>query len=452
MSLDINWSLLSAPDGSSNGNGNVNAEAGPSKLSPSLTATGNHVNDDPMHPSAETLTNHLISVLNTQLASTNRPSFIGPIEITNFDFGSTAPEVEIKDIRDVWRAFDEDDDDDDDEDEEDGDGRYEGEEEVLRDDSEHERDGQGYGYDSRRASGRSSELYQQHQQYPQHMGNGHSHSIISPIDESSRLPSADWDDTASVFSSNRRQSVLAVGLGARGLGGLGSPGLGYSHSQANGHGPGPLPSGSGLFSPGLGGVGLGAASVFSHPLSPGGPGSIRYHPPPTQHTYLSHPPSPARTPQIRPPTKTKTQSSSGSSSIPSLQLHLNLTHTSNLTLTLLTSLIVNYPSSIFMSLPLKLSITGLRLAADLIVAFDGERKRIHLTILDEDHESNGLGGHASTPVGQRLLPEMRIDSEIGHSDAHVLRNVGKVERFIADVVRKTLVDELVFPNFHTIAL
>jgi distribution and morphology protein 12 len=115
-----------------------------------------------------------------------------------------------------------------------------------------------------------------------------------------------------------------------------------------------------------------------------------------------------------------------------------------------------------MSLPLKLSITGLQLAADLIVAFDGEKKRIHLTIIDDDYESNAHahghghghphGGHGVLQVGQRLLPEMRIDSEIGHSDAHVLRNVGKVERFIADVVRKTLVDELVFPNFHTIAL
>lgn len=98
-----------------------------------------------------------------------------------------------------------------------------------------------------------------------------------------------------------------------------------------------------------------------------------------------------------------------------------------------------------MSLPLKLSITGLQLAADIIVAFDGEKNRVHLTIIDE-------GDEEGVPVGMRLLPEMRIDSEVGHSDAHVLRNVGKIERFIADVMRKTLVDELVFPNFHTIAL
>lgn len=441
MSLDINWSLLSTP----------NAEAGPSKPP---TASYREPND-PLHPSAETLTNHLISVLNTQLASTKRPSFIGTIEITQFDFGSTAPEVEIKDIRDVWRAFDEDD-------EEEAEGFEE--EEILRDDrGDYEHDGQQYGYDSRRASGRSSEVFHpHHQQYQQqpHMGNGHRNRIgdgqsIVPLMDG---PNVDWDDTASVFSSNRRQSIHAVGLGARGLGGLKDLGLG-SPGGAVGGGYGHP---NGLFSPGLGGVGLGAASVFSHPLSPrgNGPGSIRYQPPPTQHTHISHPPSPARPPQIRPSANTTSpnSTSSQSSSIPSLQLHLSLTHTSDLTLTLLTSLIVNYPSSVFMSLPLKLSITGLQLAADLIVAFDGEKKRIHLTIIDDDYESNAHshghphGGHGVLPVGQRLLPEMRIDSEIGHSDAHVLRNVGKVERFIADVVRKTLVDELVFPNFHTIAL
>ena len=188
MSLEINWSLLSAP----------NAEAGPSKHSP----RSNHGTDDPLHPSAETLTNHLISVLNTQLASTKRPSFIGPIEITSFDFGSTAPEVEIKDIRDVWRAFDEDDEDEEDE----GYGEEEEEEEeVLRDDSDHGLNG----YQSRRASGRSSDLFHpnplQHQQ--QYMpngngsGNGYGHMAVDL--------NADGDDTASVLSSTRPQSVHA---------------------------------------------------------------------------------------------------------------------------------------------------------------------------------------------------------------------------------------------------
>jgi len=114
-----------------------------------------------------------------------------------------------------------------------------------------------------------------------------------------------------------------------------------------------------------------------------------------------------------------------------------------------------------MSLPLKLSITGLTLTGDVILAYSGDRHRVHLCVLDEGDDGTGGGGGGAgagagaggvSGVGQRLLPNLQIESEIGHSDAHVLRNVGKVERFIADVVRKTLVDELVFPNFHTIAL
>ena len=163
-----------------------------------------------------------------------------------------------------------------------------------------------------------------------------------------------------------------------------------------------------------------------------------------------------------------------------------------------------------MSLPLKISITGLTLNADIIVAFDGGKKRVHLCLIDEfdpytpspalsrshstvlstgasvpvtpdsakiggftelrplstlEHQptastprpvsivsSSSLPSEPPKPIGQRLLPSLQIESEIGHADAHVLRNVGKVEKFITDVVRKTLVDELVFPNYHTIAL
>lgn len=146
---------------------------------------------------------------------------------------------------------------------------------------------------------------------------------------------------------------------------------------------------------------------------------------------------------------------------------MRVEHAADLSLTLFTSLQVNYPSPLFMSLPLKLVITGLTLAADVVLAYSSRKNRVHITIVDtgddgsstiatEKAEYNaphtGYGHHQPVPVGQRILPHLHIESEIGHADAHVLRNVGKVERFIVDVVRKTLVDELVFPNFHTIAL
>jgi distribution and morphology protein 12 len=59
---------------------------------------------------------------------------------------------------------------------------------------------------------------------------------------------------------------------------------------------------------------------------------------------------------------------------------------------------------------------------------------------------------APSRAGARLLPVIHIESEIGQAEGHLLKNVSRVERFVQDVIRRTLEDELVFPNFHTIIL
>jgi distribution and morphology protein 12 len=64
----------------------------------------------------------------------------------------------------------------------------------------------------------------------------------------------------------------------------------------------------------------------------------------------------------------------------------------------------------------------------------------------EDSERN----QKSLLIGQRLLPNIYIESEIGQANKHVLENVTRVERFIQ--VRKSVVEELVSPNFHTLIL
>jgi len=160
---------------------------------------------------------------------------------------------------------------------------------------------------------------------------------------------------------------------------------------------------------------------------------------------------------------------------PDLQLHLLVSWHSDLRLTLTTSLRINYPSPLFMSLPIKLSVTGLVFTGELAVAYEGGR-RVHLCVLDDldpygpsarryagshsqgnstpsDPEGDGDGLAAKPlPVGQRLLPEIFIESELGQADKHVLKNVTRVEKFIQDAIRKTVEEELVFPNFHTLVL
>ncbi|KAI6045637.1 hypothetical protein EDC04DRAFT_2865170 [Pisolithus marmoratus] len=171
----------------------------------------------------------------------------------------------------------------------------------------------------------------------------------------------------------------------------------------------------------------------------------------------------------RPPPPPRT-----SASLPNLQVHLHINWQSNLRLTLTTSLLINYPSPSFMSLPIKLSVTGVVFNSEVAVAFEGSRGRIHLCILDEldpygpacrrsrssqpstppdiDDDVGGKREGKPLPVGQRLLPSIFIESEIGQTDKHVLKNVTRVEKFIQDVIRKTVEEELVFPNFHTLVL
>ncbi|GFZ49101.1 Mitochondrial inheritance component MDM12 [Saitozyma sp. JCM 24511] len=419
MSLDVDWSLLSTfPEGTT------------SALSASL-----------------------IESLNKHLSTASRPSFIGPISVTSFDFGSSGPDVEITDIRDVWRAFDE--------------GDEEGDEELEVERSfEYEYQsgqvseaggarGEGGGGGSRRRIGRYLP--------PTSPLDDEAYDVISPIEARQYLSPTDEEplDDMSIYSGlSPRNSVAAVGIGIGG--GAMSFGIGRDYASA-------------IMSPGPGGLN---PSLFSAPMS--SRLHPHLHPPPThapshQHGHghshhrtsrnatgsHAHAPrrihrrSPLSTPPPSPPARPAGLPDTPSSSIPSLQLHVHISHASNLQLTLLTSLQVNYPSPLFMSLPLKLSVTGLTLAADLIVAYSGAKHRLHLCIVDEDPDGNARKGDSDghhVPIGQRLLPNLQIESEIGHADAHVLRNVGKVERFIADAVRKTLVDELVFPNFHTIAL
>ncbi|KAK4046741.1 Mitochondrial distribution and morphology protein 12 [Microbotryomycetes sp. JL201] len=137
-----------------------------------------------------------------------------------------------------------------------------------------------------------------------------------------------------------------------------------------------------------------------------------------------------------------TDTTTPSYSSPSLQLHLRVSYSGNLTLGLATSLLINYPSPKFMSLPLQMSVTSIAFSGTFILAFEGDRSRIHLSVLDP---LNGVQGLGSANPGSRLLSGAKVESEVGQSDKHVLKNVGKVEKFVLDVLRRTLESELVFP-------
>jgi distribution and morphology protein 12 len=355
------------------------------------------------------LASHLVDVLNRQLANTTRPSFIGPVEVTSLDFGSIAPDIELVDLRDIYRDFLEDDDD------------------LERDPvkvTEGAEDDDGFEWVSRRAA-RDDGLAYHH--LPPHVRYGRSPTDMFASTPALHAPRATWKGSMSLPS--------------------------LTDFKQQPHFRSPTPS-----------------TPFSLPLQPRPQSWVPYNP-----STQAAPTDPSRTSSEPTPAGHGPPSDMGAN--PNLQLHLHINWHSNLRITLITSLLINYPSPMFMSLPIKLSVTGLLFNGELAVAYEGERRRVHICILDDldpygpagvrpkrgsatstppelddDPPSVPLRPSKPLPVGLRLLPSIYIESEIGQADKHVLKNVTRVERFIQDVIRRTVEDELVFPNFHTLLM
>lgn len=139
-------------------------------------------------------------------------------------------------------------------------------------------------------------------------------------------------------------------------------------------------------------------------------------------------------------------------------------------LSLTAEILLDYPMPSFVGLPLKLNVTGITFDGVAVIAYI--RKRVHFCFLSADdadavigseerqqqqqQQDNTNNNNANTgrPAGERqggLLQQIRVESEIGRKEdgKQVLKNVGKVERFILAQVRRIFEEELVFPSFWT---
>ena len=453
------------------------------------------------------LANSLVEIINRQLTSVTRPSFIGPVEVLSFEFGNVPPEVEVIDIRNIHPDFLEDDEE---QDEEDGPVPSDRPAPPTRQDQPHQ---------------------------PEH---DFASPPPEPVDEG-------LSEVENNFEWVSRKALRGKGLDDG------------SHPPYPPHPLSHLPGGVGRASPRTGVMDMfGSTPSLHHGAYPGSPWSpvmpnlldlraTSYFPPsmaqglrgsayggsmpgsrlgsrkPSPQSKSYHLPTPdtQHLPTQEPDDTTSSDPQLMKREHPNLQLHLHISWESNLRLTLSTSLLINYPSPMFMTLPIKLSVTGLVFEGQLAVAYQGEKRRVHLCILDEldpyvpsapyrnrdpgvlrdksnlnspivmsssqsredltstpaptpapspqnprsravplSHQSSedsimredSERNEKPLPIGQRLLPNIYIESEIGQADKHVLKNVTRVEKFIQDVIRKSVVEELVFPNFHTLIL
>jgi hypothetical protein len=83
-----------------------------------------------------------------------------------------------------------------------------------------------------------------------------------------------------------------------------------------------------------------------------------------------------------------------------------------------------------MSLPLSIRLSGLAFQGVVAVAYEGDRKRLHVTILD--------GNEKGTASGHNLLRKVVVESEVGQTDKLVLKDMVNIEQFVLDVARKAL--------------
>jgi len=183
-----------------------------------------------------------------------------------------------------------------------------------------------------------------------------------------------------------------------------------------------------------------------------------------------------------PPPKPRSQPRFRERRVDDLQAVFRIRYAGDVKLLLTADILLDYPMPSFVGIPVRLSITGL--------TFDGVgvlakiRRRVHFCFLSPEDAviavgANGGGGNSSSgseeevsggpqvrrrsvpnsppPMGTGgtklggLLQEIRVESEIGErvSGKQSLRNVGKVERFVLEQVRRIFEEELVYPSFWT---
>lgn len=113
-------------------------------------------------------------------------------------------------------------------------------------------------------------------------------------------------------------------------------------------------------------------------------------------------------------------------------------------------LLLNYPSPGFIKLPVKLKIVDLGIHTLSVIAHVNQQVFISFLCDVNDEDFDDILKNPTASRGKRIdiIRSMRIENEIGDDlDGSVLRNVGKVEKFLVEMMRGLLRDELGWPGW-----
>ena len=412
MSIDINWeTLTSGPDG-------------------------------------DALAERIRSFIHDKFQTVPLPRFIKSVTVHGFDFGSIPPDLELKDITDPLPDF------------------YDGELEEDEESDDEDTDAGGGSLTERRAGRRT-------------------HGLRT-------------EELRSVMSGAELGSPF-LGLGTSTPGILGGPGLNYfqGHLGTGTHTPlaavagahlGPNswmgqsqsmlhpdlqtpshsrnPSQSSISVENLGASPPRHTLREKHSVSTLAPTSVNTSRPPTRDAHfesaiveeddddpLHHGPDGGEDEEHQPRREPRVED---------VQAVFRIRYAGNIRLNLTAEILLDYPMPSFVGIPLKLNITGL--SFDGVGVLANIRKRVHFCFLSPEDAITAVGpddigedAGAEEKGGERkprfggLLQEIKVDSEIGEREGgkQSLKNVGKVERFVLEQVRRIFEEEFVYPSFWT---
>jgi distribution and morphology protein 12 len=133
-----------------------------------------------------------------------------------------------------------------------------------------------------------------------------------------------------------------------------------------------------------------------------------------------------------------------------LQTVFRIRYAGDIKLSLTAEIVLEYPMPSFVGIPLKLNITGVTFDGVAVLAYI--RKRAHFCFLSPEDALAAIGTEEDSATGiGGLLQEIKVESEIGQREngRQSLKNVGKVEKFVLEQVRRIFEDEFVYPSFWT---
>jgi distribution and morphology protein 12 len=149
-----------------------------------------------------------------------------------------------------------------------------------------------------------------------------------------------------------------------------------------------------------------------------------------------------------------------------IQVVAHVQYSGDVKLSLTAEILLDYPMPSFVGIPLKLNISGLTFNGVAILAYI--KKRSHFCFLSPEDADALVGDDSSLEALQPdshsqnqqkdtrpriggLLEHIKVESEIGGKGdgKQVLKNVGKVESFVLEQVRRIFEEEFVYPSFWT---